>query len=489
MSSSSRADRAIDASRTLAEREHACPSCGASYPSDYALCPRDGSPLGVVRGERDPLVGGVIGSSYRIERRLADGGMGRLYQASHTRLPRKLAVKVLHEPHAHRPEAVRRFEREASALARLDHPHVLGIIDFVRTADGRGAIVTPLLEGESLEARLARDGRLDPEEALRLAREMCDGVAAAHREGIVHRDLKPSNVFLVERDERDRAAVKLLDFGVAKLSNDDMTRAGVVLGTPAYMAPEQARRSSDVDERADVYAIGAVLYRMLAGSPPYEGDDAASILAQVLAGPARRLGTHGAFSEAIEAIVERAMARDPDERFPSARALARALDDERRSTRPDGADGADGARSPRRPSHAVPRERALTAGVIALAGLVGAACVSAAVLLAARALEAESERALALVFALRLVGSLFGFGLAAWLLGREAWWRRESATSLALARARIQRALRDGVAALGLASLGLHALDVASPEALLGAIGAGWAAALARATFDRRRGR
>ena len=320
------------------------------------MCPRDGAPLGVAANETDPLVGAVIGGSYRIERALARGGMGRLYLATHTRLPRKVAVKVLHELHAQKKEAVRRFEREASALSRLDHPRVLGVLDFVRTPDGRGAIVTPLLEGESLQSRLDRDGSLDEDEALRLAIEMCRGLAAAHAEGIVHRDLKPSNVFLAGRPEDASAHVKLLDFGVAKLSDDDMTRTGVVLGTPSYMAPEQATGSSRVDARAVLYAVGAVLYRMLVGATPYDGEDASEVLTKLLAGGPERMGARARVREEVEAVVERAMARRPDERFATASDLADALE----ALRDRGDHSKNDRRSRPLPpgrSHAVPRER------------------------------------------------------------------------------------------------------------------------------------
>jgi eukaryotic-like serine/threonine-protein kinase len=462
----------------VSEAPRACPSCGRSFPADYLVCPRDGAPLGVAANETDPLIGAVIGGSYRIERALARGGMGRLYQAVHTRLPRKVAVKVLHEPHAQRKEAVRRFEREASALCRLEHPNVLGVLDFLRTPDGRGAIVTPLLEGESLQARLDREGRLHEDEALRIAIEMCRGLAAAHAGGIVHRDLKPSNVFLSA--ERLGAApdagalVKLLDFGVAKLSDDDMTRTGVVLGTPAYMAPEQASHSARVDARADLYAVGAVLYRMLAGVGPYEGEDASEVLTRLLAGGPERLARRTPVREQVEAVVERAMARRPDERFATASDLAVALEalrsDAQRTTRRS---------RPEARSRAVPRERALAIAGGVFASLTSAAAITAAVNLAAQALGATSERAIALSLALVAVGATAAGTATGWSLAREISARFRSATELRALRVRLTRVLLAGTSLLGALDLAMAAAEVRDPWAELGAtLAAGAATAL-----------
>ncbi len=445
---------------TLDESPRACPSCGQSFPADYLVCPRDGAPLGLAANDGDPLIGCVIGSSYRIERAIARGGMGRLYAATHTRLSRSVAVKVLHDPHAQRPEAVRRFEREASALSRLDHPNVLGVLDFVRTPDGRGAIVTPLLEGETLQARLDREPVLPESEALRIAIEIGRGLAATHAEGIVHRDLKPSNVFLTRQRNDASVQVKLLDFGVAKLSDDDMTRTGVVLGTPAYMAPEQARGSANVDARADVYAVGAVLYRMLVGAMPYEGQDAAEVLAQLLARGPRSMSSHAPVREPVEAIVERAMAREPDERFETITELVLALEAQQIES---GTSRDASHRASPRPSRALPRERALTIASAMLATAVAGGSITSAVHVVSRALGAESERALALAFALVVVGSIACGGLVAWTSGRAIAMRFQSAAALRSFRQRLTGALAVGIGVLGAAHLTSLALDVRDP--------------------------
>ncbi|MCZ7684828.1 MAG: serine/threonine protein kinase [Sandaracinaceae bacterium] len=259
-----------------------CRTCGEEYLSDYLVCPRDATPLGLDREAEDPLLGVVLAGTYRIVRSLGRGGMGRLYEAQHTRLDRRFAIKVLHEAQSRSRDATLRFEREARVLSRIRSDHVLDVVDVLRTPDDRTAIVTARLEGEDLKARLDRVGKLEIGEAIALARQVCRGLAAAHAQGVVHRDLKPSNLFL-DSGADGRTTVKILDFGVAKLAGEpELTRAGAVVGTPAYMAPEQARGSSEVDERADLYAVGAVLYRMVTGRSPYMAEEPAALLATLL---------------------------------------------------------------------------------------------------------------------------------------------------------------------------------------------------------------
>ncbi len=303
-----------------------CQTCGEEYPSDYLVCPRDASPLGLDPEAEDPLLGVVLAGTYRIVRHLGRGGMGRLYEAQHARLDRRFAVKVLHESHSRNRDASARFEREARVLSRMRSDHVVDVIDVLRTPDGRSAIVTARLDGEDLKARLDRVGKLSPAEAVPIARQVCRGLAAAHAQGIVHRDLKPSNLFL-ETGADGRVAVKILDFGVAKLEGEpELTRTGAVVGTPAYMAPEQARGSAHVDERADLYAVGAVLYRMLTGKPPYSGDEPAVVLGALLHEAPRRPRTIAPeIPIGLEAVIQRAMARDLETRPVDALELEREL--------------------------------------------------------------------------------------------------------------------------------------------------------------------
>jgi serine/threonine-protein kinase len=269
----------------------------------------------------------VLGNTYRIVRRIAVGGMGRVYEAEHVRLPQRFAVKVIHEAQAHRPESVQRFEREALETSRLKSPHVVDVVDLLRTKDSRPCIVSEYLEGENLQERLDRIGKMEVDTALSVAIEICRGLMAAHERNVVHRDLKPSNVFLVPPAAGDREMVKLVDFGVAKVQDErNLTQTGAFVGTPAYMAPEQAAGSNELDHRADLYGVGAVLYHMLSGEPPYGREDQAATLMKLMQGePPRVRAVAGNIPASLESIIERAMAREPTARYPSAAELCSEL--------------------------------------------------------------------------------------------------------------------------------------------------------------------
>jgi serine/threonine-protein kinase len=300
-----------------------CAKCGGFFPSDYAVCPRDATPLG--EGDDasgDPLVGAILGGSYRLLRVLGEGGMARLYEAEHLFLDRRYAIKVIHEYLARREELLARFEREARAASRIRSEHVVQVIDLQRTADGRPCIVAELLEGEDLQQHLKRVGVMTPTASIPIVRQICLALAEAHACGVVHRDLKPSNVFLA-RGEGGRVTVKILDFGVAKLIGDrELTSTGAVVGTPAYMAPEQAEQAADAGPLADVYAAGAVLYRMLTGQAPYAADSTSNPLVKLLhEEPARPRDLEPTIPAGVEAVIQRAMARDPRARPATALAL------------------------------------------------------------------------------------------------------------------------------------------------------------------------
>jgi eukaryotic-like serine/threonine-protein kinase len=294
-----------------------CSTCGSIYPPDFAVCPRDATPRADVVPVGDPLVGVVLGGTYRIARVLGEGGMARLYEAEHLRVERRFAVKVIHDDLARYPELIARFEREARAAGRIRSRHVVEVIDVLRTADGRPCLVTELLEGEDLQHRLDRQGhKLGPADAVAIARQICRALSDAHACGVVHRDLKPSNVFLCRGDGDGDLLVKVLDFGVAKMKDDrQLTETGALVGTPAYMAPEQARRASDAGPLADIYTVGAVLFRMLTGEPPYGKEPHANPLVLLLnEEPARPRSIDPTIPEAVEAVIQRAMARDPESR-------------------------------------------------------------------------------------------------------------------------------------------------------------------------------
>jgi serine/threonine-protein kinase len=303
-----------------------CPACGASYPVDYAVCPRDATPLYGGEGGDDPLIGTILGDTYEVLRRLGEGGMGRVYEARHVRLGRRFAVKVLHLMFADDRDALARFRREATAAAAIVSPYVAQVVDINATRDGRPYLVCEFLDGEDLGSLLEREGTLPIARAARVARQVARGLQAAHHAGVVHRDLKPENVMLV-RDSECREVAKVLDFGIAKVVSDDkMTRTGAVLGTPSYMAPEQARGGATLDHRCDVYALGAMLYRSVTGRAAFTGEDAGRTLTSVIHDePARPKTIRRDIPDALELIIQRAMAKDPNARFASMVELEAAL--------------------------------------------------------------------------------------------------------------------------------------------------------------------
>ncbi|HEY4107262.1 MAG TPA: serine/threonine-protein kinase [Polyangiaceae bacterium] len=301
-----------------------CPTCGGRYPADFRVCPRDATPLEDAPSDEDPLVGHLLDGSYEVLRVIGEGGMGRVYEARHTRLhTKRFAVKLLHQELARQPEVVTRFQREAEAASVLTHPNVVGVYDVNTSADGRPYIVAELLEGEELGNYLERVGKLPVMEAVHIVRQVCRALGAAHAHGIVHRDVKPENVFLASPD----AVVKVLDFGISKVAenSDGLTKTGTVMGTPDYMAPEQAR-GDRVDARADIYAVGAILYRALTGRKPFDGLDPMAILTAVLTEePERPSVREPSIPLALELIVQRTMAKLPAERFQTMEALEQAL--------------------------------------------------------------------------------------------------------------------------------------------------------------------
>jgi eukaryotic-like serine/threonine-protein kinase len=297
-----------------------CPTCNNTYPGDFTICPRDATPRAdQIAAATDPLIGEVLGRTYRIVRVLGEGGMARLYEAEHLRIDARYAIKVIHDDLSRDPDLLARFEREARAAARIHSEHVVRMIDVLRTADNRPCLVTELLDGEDLQAMLDRVKKLSVAEAIPIARQICRAVAAAHAVGVIHRDLKPSNVFLCK--DAGGPLVKVFDFGVAKLEDDEkmLTRTDTVMGTAAYMAPEQARRAADAGPLADVYSTSAVLYHMLTGQPPYGNVPAFSRLALVLhEEPARPRSLDPGIPDGIEAVIQHAMARERTVRVQSA---------------------------------------------------------------------------------------------------------------------------------------------------------------------------
>ena len=306
-----------------------CPICDQRYPADFKVCPRDAAKLEDAAGDsdEDPLLGTVVGESFRIVRPIGEGGTARVYEARHVRLQSKrFAVKVLHGFFASQANAVARFSREAEAASAIRHPGIVEIHDVDRMADGRPYLVTELLEGRDYGSLLKAQRKVTIPFGVRVARKVCQALSAAHATGIVHRDLKPENVFLI--DDGDKPAVKVLDFGISKIEDAgaaQLTRTGMVVGTPSYMSPEQAA-GAKIDARTDIYAVGAILYRSLTGRAPFHGLDAAEVLSQVLTSePPRPISLEATIPNALELLIQRAMAKSAAERFQSMDELDQAL--------------------------------------------------------------------------------------------------------------------------------------------------------------------
>jgi serine/threonine-protein kinase len=274
---------------------------------------------GDIEDDEDKLVGTTLSDTYEVLRILGEGGMGRVYEAQHTRIKSKrFAVKALHPEFARRKDVLARFQREVEAAASINSPHVVGVYDVGETADGRPYLVSELLEGEELGDYLDKVGMMSIGPAVRVVRQVCKALSAAHGQGVVHRDIKPENVYLA--GDHIAPTAKVLDFGISRLDGqggNTLTKTGMVMGTPSYMAPEQAR-GERVDHRTDIYATGAILYRALTGKLPFDKTDATATLAAVLTEEPERprtLAPH--IPEHLELIIQRAMARNPDERYQS----------------------------------------------------------------------------------------------------------------------------------------------------------------------------
>src|SRR3954447_8347751 len=273
----------------------------------------------------DILIGQTVGN-YLVTQKLGEGGMGSVYLAEHPSIGKKVALKVLHSEFSTDQEVTRRFFHEAKAVNDIGHPNIVDIVDFgiLQTAGGREQLVYFIMEylaGLTLSQLIRAEAPLPPERALGIALQVADALSASHRCGIVHRDLKPDNIILLQRG-RERDFVKLLDFGIAKLTGgratgSHRTRAGLVIGTPAYMSPEQCEGRDSVDLRTDVYALGIVLYEMLTGRVPFIGEGYGEILVQHLTQRPRPPSQFRMLQPHVEAVVLTALEKRADMRYPT----------------------------------------------------------------------------------------------------------------------------------------------------------------------------
>jgi len=272
-----------------------------------------------------PRPGETVAGKYAIVRVIGDGGMGIVYEATHLRLRRRVALKMLF-PHATSPDTVARFEREARAAARLHHRNVAAVLDVDTTPEGLPYLVMEFLEGHDLEAELQARGAMPIDEAVGYVRQACEAMTEAHAAGIVHRDLKPSNLFLTA--DKQGWVLKVLDFGISKTTDDGdarLTTTEVSVGTPLYMSPEQVRSARNVDERTDIWSLGIILYELLAGRAPFLGSPTA-VAAAIVADPTPPIVEFRQdIPEDLQETIYRALAKDPAERFANVMELGRAL--------------------------------------------------------------------------------------------------------------------------------------------------------------------
>jgi serine/threonine-protein kinase len=280
------------------------------------------------------LIGQTIGN-YLVTQKLGEGGMGSVYLAEHPSIGKKVALKVLHSEFSSNQEVATRFFNEAKAVNDIGHPNIVDIVDFgiIQGGIGREQLVYFIMEylaGSTLSHLIRTEAPLAPERALSIALQVADALGASHKCGIVHRDLKPDNVILVQR-HRDRDFVKILDFGIAKLTNEaqgsQRTRTGIVMGTPAYMSPEQCEGRGGVDHRTDIYALGIVIYEMLVGRVPFIGEGYGEILVQHLTQRPLPPSSYRMTPPHVEAVVLKALEKRPELRFPTMDEFMRAMAD------------------------------------------------------------------------------------------------------------------------------------------------------------------
>lgn len=297
-----------------------CPVCAREYPDEIRFCQDDGTTLRAA-APASSLVGQVIADRYHVIKKLGEGGMGQVYLAEHVKMGRRSAIKVMSPAMIHDPDAVARFNREASNASRITHPNVCAVYDFGETPDGLIYLAMEFVEGVPLTDLIDQEGALPVARATAIFKQTADALQAAHDLGIVHRDLKPDNI-MVARGRDGADVVKVVDFGIAKAVGGDetgqkVTKTGLVVGTPEFMSPEQLS-GDKVDGRSDLYALALVYFRMLTGQLPFQADSVQETMIKRLTDEPQTLA--GArpdltFPEGLQQLLDTALARTPAERY------------------------------------------------------------------------------------------------------------------------------------------------------------------------------
>ncbi len=296
-----------------------CPVCSTEYPDDVKFCPNDGQTLRSAAPASD-LVGQVVADRYHVIKKLGEGGMGQVYLAEHVKMGRRSAIKVMNPSMVHDPDAVARFNREASNASRITHPNVCAIYDFGETPEGLIYLAMEFIEGEPLTDLLEREGALPVARAVGIFTQVAEALQAAHDLGIVHRDLKPDNIMLAQKKGGDQ--VKVVDFGIAKAVGGDesgqkVTKTGLVVGTPEFMSPEQLS-GDKLDGRSDLYSLALVFYRMLAGKLPFEATTVQETMIKRLTDEPTKLAASRpdlTFPAGLQPVLDTALARNPVDRY------------------------------------------------------------------------------------------------------------------------------------------------------------------------------
>ncbi|MBN2192969.1 MAG: protein kinase [Polyangiaceae bacterium] len=315
----------------------ACPVCGRLYPDDAGFCPEDGTQLlratevPVHSDSQDRRIGQLMCGRYQIRRVVADGGMGRVYEAIDMQERRHVALKILHPDVALDAVALERFKREFEVSRQLPHHHIVDVLDFQPTHDGSYALVMEFLYGEELRAMLRREHVMAPDRLVRVVSQVAIALDEAHNRELVHRDLKPENIFLCQTSDGD--IVKILDFGSVKdktWNAKKLTVMGTTIGSPFYMAPEQAQGLDTLDHRADVWALAAIIYECVTGQVPFMGSNGPSILLEILTkepAPPSTVGRASAYGipPTLDRVLAQAFRKHAAQRIATVGALADAV--------------------------------------------------------------------------------------------------------------------------------------------------------------------
>lgn len=303
-----------------------CPTCGTEYPLSERFCPRDGTALRSANASGD-LLGTVVAERYHVLKKLGEGGMGTVYLAEHVKMGRKSALKVMNPGMTADPDAIARFNREAANASRLSHPNICAIYDFGETSEGLIYLAMEFIEGKPLTDLIEAAGGLAPARAGSIVHQAADALQVAHDAGIVHRDLKPDNI-MVARHRDGSDLVKVVDFGIAKASSSDaqkVTKTGLVVGTPEYMSPEQLA-GDKLDGRSDIYSLALVAFNCLTGKLPFPSETAQEAMIMRLTDRPRTLSEMRpdiAWPEAVQRVMDHALARDAAERYQGAAQFGR----------------------------------------------------------------------------------------------------------------------------------------------------------------------